>query len=188
MSYTIQNVTDKGSAAWIASNLIGELKEFEHLKDGEAVIAFLLDSVPQVRHGKSILGTAHMPDVQGRLRDVFRWSIEQTLGYSPDFIITLDQEYWDGADERMREILVFHELSHCVQKVDRDGEARFDEDGGPVWGLVSHDVEEFSATVRRYGAYSPEIREFIEAASAKVDPITEYYSDRAKSGLAALAT
>ncbi len=165
MSYTIPDPLDKAGAPWIGARMVESFAEFEHLKDGAAKIAFLLDSVPQVRHGKSILGTAHLPDVQGRLRDVFRWSIEQTLGYAPDFIITLDQEYWEGADERMREILVFHELSHCVQKVDRDGEARFDEDGNVVWGLVSHDVEEFSSTVRRYGAYSPEIREFIEAAN-----------------------
>lgn len=167
MTYQIPDQTAKDAPPAIAARMIAKYKEFAHLKDGEAVIAFLMDTEEEHRHGKRILGTAHLPEVQGRLRGVFTWAIQRTLGIDPDFIITLDMNYWEQADANMRDILVFHELSHCVQKLDRDGEPRFDEDGSPVWGIKGHDVEEFVSTVARYGAYSEDIRLFISAAAVK---------------------
>ena len=164
MTYIIPDNELSTEAPAIAARMIAEYPEFSHLKDGEAIIAFLMDTEEEVKAGKRILGTAHLPEVQGRLRGVFRWMTEQLLGYKPDFIITLDNDYWQSADATTRDILVFHELSHCVHKQDRDGEDRYDEDGRPVFGLVSHDVEEFIATVKRYGAYSDEIKAFIAAA------------------------
>ena len=49
-------------------------------------------------------------------------------------------------------------------QVDREGAPRFDDEGRPVWGLQGHDVEEFAAVVRRYGAHNPDIQRFLAAA------------------------
>ena len=163
--YIIPPVDALDGPVAIRDRLLRECPEFAHLAEGEARIAFLLASVEVIKAGKQILGAAHLPTVQGQLKGVFAWTLEQALGFMPDFLITLDLTFWEEADARHREILVYHELCHCIQKADRDGEPRFDEDDRPVWGIVGHDVEEFSATVRRYGAYSEDIREFIAAAS-----------------------
>jgi len=112
-----------------------------------------------------VLGTAYMPMVQGELRDCFEWLLTSLLGRWPDFLIIVDREYWEESDARGREILVYHELLHCIQKVDQYGTPRFDKQSGrPIWGLRGHDVEEFSATVRRYGSWNDDIKLFVAAA------------------------
>lgn len=150
----------------ICARLLKECEEFQHLVEGEARTAFLLSVREVVKGGKQVLGQAHMPTVQGQLKGVFHWALEKALGYEPDFLITLDMDFWEASGPKEREILVYHELCHCIQKTDREGESRWDEDGRPVWGIQSHDVEEFAATVRRYGPYSEDIRRFIAAAEA----------------------
>lgn len=158
-----------GFAPAIAARLVGEYTEFAHLKDGAARISILMRLESEIQGGRQVLGTAFMPQVQGRLNKVFQWMLERVLAAEglPDFLIILDHDYWEGASGEMREILVFHELSHCIHKADRDGDPRYDEDGRPVWGLVAHDVEEFTATVARYGAYSQDIKDFIAAAQTE---------------------
>lgn len=146
--------------------LIKACPEHAHLKDLKPRVEFLLAVEPVVRAGKQVLGEVHLPKVQGRLRGVFAWMLRRTFGDLPDFLIILDSGYWSEAVDRDREILVYHEMCHCVQAVDRDGEPRFDDDGNPVFALVAHDVEEFDATVRRYGAYSVEVKRFLAAAQA----------------------
>lgn len=141
------------------------LHEHQHLKDGEARIDWLLRTDAKIKGGRQVLGTAHMPSVQGELKDCFEWMLINLLGRMPDFLIILDRAYWLDSPPIAREILVYHELKHCTQKVDGFGTPRFHRDGTPMWGLIGHDVEEFSATVRRYGAYSDEIQKFIEAAT-----------------------
>ena len=164
MTYKIPDSIAHNSPPEIAVRIIKEYKEFEHLKDGEAIIVFLMDTEEEQQHGKRILGRCHLPQVQGKLRGVFAWAIESLFGFDPDFIITLDLGYWEDASDEMREILVFHELSHCAHKIDRDGEPMFNEDGRPIFSVAPHDVEEFVSTVARYGAYSEDIRLFMMAA------------------------
>ena len=168
MTYLIPDQLNKDAPPAIAERMIAKYKEFEHLKEGEAIVTFLMDTEEEHQHGKRILGRCHLPQVQGKLRGVFKWAVESLLGYSPDFIITLDLDYWTDASDKMREILVFHELSHCAHKLDRDGEPMFDEDGRPIFGIAPHDVEEFISTVARYGAYSEDIRLFMLAAGERV--------------------
>jgi len=158
----------EGSPPAIAARLIDTMPEFAHLKDGQAQIRFLLDLQETISQGRQILGMVHIPSVQGRLKRLFDWMLAKLFhGEQLDFLITLDDVWWEAATEQQREILIFHELCHCIQKTDKEGEPRFTEEGRPVFGLLGHDVEEFSATVRRYGAYSPEIQEFIAAATVR---------------------
>lgn len=163
MSYRRPTTADDLPATYAAKLL--KLPEFEHLRDGEAYIEWLFRLEPERRGGRDVLGTVHMPQVQGQLKDVFLWMLTELFGRLPDFLVVLDLEYWEACDARLREILVYHELCHAIQKVDREGSPRFDEEGRPVWGLRGHDVEEFSAVVRRYGAWNPDIKEFLAAVS-----------------------
>ena len=141
------------------------MHEHEHLVENEIDLAFLFRCEEKIIGGRQILGTAYEPKVQGGLKDVFEWMIQRLLGRMPRFLIVLDAGYWAECGERNREILVFHELTHCQQKRDRYGELRFDMDGNPVYGLLGHDVEEFTSVVRRYGAWNDGIRDFIAAAN-----------------------
>lgn len=141
------------------------LGDFETIREHEAVIAYMMRKDEKVKAGKRILGTCHMPKVQGDLSPLFDWMLDRTLGYFPDYLIVLDQQWWDLVNVRQREILVFHELKHCCQKTNRNGEPLFErESGRPIWGIIGHDVEEFTSTVQRYGAWNAELAEFIGAA------------------------
>ena len=85
------------------------------------------------------------------------------MGTLPDFILTISRSWWSVATETQREALVFHELCHCHHKTDRDGELRFTDDGHPVWGIIGHNIEEFHAVARRYGAWHAELSVFSAA-------------------------
>jgi hypothetical protein len=111
-----------------------------------------------------VLGAAHLPRVQGKLSGLFYSMLAERYGRLPDYIITLDHDYWmEESSEIEREALLYHELCHCVQAVDKDGEMRFDEAGNPVWALAPHDIEEFNLVVARYGAWSDDIKAFLGA-------------------------
>jgi len=110
------------------------------------------------------LGSVHMPKVQGSLKDVFTWSLQRLLGYMPDYLMILDRDYWMASSPALREILIFHEACHMVQKTNKDGDPSYNDDGLPVWGLLGHDLEEFDAVVRRYGAYRSDVASFLAAA------------------------
>lgn len=151
--------------AIIAERLM-QLPEHEHLKDLDATIDWLMRNDEKIRGGRRVLGSVHLPGVRGELSDLFDDMLIGLLGRTPDFLIILETDYWNEATPLQREILVYHELSHCQQKVDRYGAPRVNSDGSPVWGLRGHDVEEFTQVVRRYGAHNTEIQEFINAANS----------------------
>ena len=115
------------------------------------------------KQGRTILGTACMPGVNGALSGLFDQLLEDAVGYWPDFLITLNEAFWEGASDLEREILVVHELHHCAQALDKFGSPKFTKDGGPVLAIKGHDVEEFTAVVARYGAWKGDLAEFAEA-------------------------
>lgn len=149
----------------IIAERVLQMPEHAHLRENEARIEWLMRVAPKVKGGRHVLGTAYMPTVQGELRDLFEWMLHSLLGHLPDFLIVLDLGYWEQATPLQREILVYHELSHCIQKTDIYGAPRFTKDGLPVWGLREHDVNEFTQTVARYGAWNDDIRAFVAAAA-----------------------
>jgi len=140
--------------------------EHRHLVENDIDIEWLMRRDEKVSRGRRVLGSVHEPMVQGELRPVFEWLLGKTLGRLPQFLIILDADYWQTASMRDREILIFHELSHIQQKLDRFGSPRVDRDGNPVYGLIGHDVEEFTSVVARYGAWNDEIQNFIYAATS----------------------
>jgi hypothetical protein len=142
------------------------LPEHEHLAAGEATIEWLIKRDEKIKGGRMILGTAHLPRVQGELNPCFEWLLESVFGHPLDFLIILDRGFWFNATAIQREILVYHELTHCIHKKDAYGDPLYDENERPRWGLAAHSVEEFTSVVRRYGAWNEEIRQFVEAANS----------------------
>ena len=154
--------------ATIAMELL-QLPDFADLVAGEARIDWLLKRDEKTRGGRQVLGTAHMPKVQGDLNPCFRWMLASLFRRDSDFLIILDKSYWLDSSARLREILVFHELSHCIHKRDKFGDLVYDMDERPVWALKGHDVEEFTSVVSRYGAWNDEIKQFCAAVAAHTE-------------------
>ena len=113
--------------------------------------------------GALVLGQAHIPAWQGQLRPLADWMLHKLFG-PLDFLILLNRNWWRIATPIQREALLFHELYHCAQAVGADGELRFTDAGMPVWAIRPHDIEEFGAVVRRYGAWIETHAEFFAAA------------------------
>lgn len=155
---------DAWHPATIAERVL-RMPEHRHLLEGEATIDWLMRRTEKRRGGRWVLGTAYQPQVKGDLSEVFDWLISKLFGRMPDFLIVLDEAWWLQANAREREILVFHELAHCVQKEDMYGTPKFDKGGRPVWGLKGHDVEEFTSVVARYGQWNDDIRAFVHACN-----------------------
>jgi len=164
--YSVPGDEDVNPRAYY-DQLLADCPEHSDLADGEAVVDFLFVRDPVVMQGREVLGAVHLPAVQGKLKKVFLWMIISLFGRLPDFLVTIDKQYWDSGSEIDQEILIYHEMCHMIHQVNNEGELRFDLYGNPIWGLRGHDVEEFTQTVQRYGAYSNEIREFINAANRK---------------------
>lgn len=160
-----ESVPDLADPADICAELL-QLDEFAELRFGEATIDFLLRREPKVKNMRQVLGTCYLPRVQGDLAPLFDWLLAGLLGHEPTFLIVLDSTYWVDATDLQREILVYHEISHAVQARDAFGGPRFDRNGLPVWAIRDHDVSEFIPVVRRYGAHTEEIKQFVEAIRA----------------------
>lgn len=153
--------------AAIYERLITREPNFTHLLEWRPDVAFILRDDPETQNQRAIIGTCSMPTVQGRHRRLFSWLLERQIGYEPVFLFTLDKQWWEQATPHLREILMFHEMLHAGIAKDSYGEDRFHrETGEPMWAIVGHDVEEFEAVVRRYGAWDPALASFRDALNS----------------------
>lgn len=156
-------------AAFIADD--GPLSDdrFAHLRD--AHIGCLWAAVECNVQGKRRIGQAEIPrapqgvNAWGRAR--WEMQLVQWFGKLPDFVLTFDAVWANEAEDRDWCSVVDHELRHCVQATDEFGSPKFHKDGRPVFGIKGHDVEEFRATVERFGieATGPEAMDFVIAAA-----------------------
>lgn len=146
----------------IAARLM-ELDEHAHLIENDIRIEYLMACGAVLKGGKQVIGTTHLPTVQGRLKSLFEMLLAAYFGGMPDFLITIDLPWWNEASPLEREALVFHELAHIQQEITKDGEPAFDRDGNPKYGLREHDVTAFNSEVARYGAWSPDLQQFVES-------------------------
>ena len=142
------------------------MPEHQHIADNDIAIGWLMRNDPKHKGNKVELGSVH--DVktmfQGGFKDLGLQLLAGMLGDLPDFLIVINAEWWRQAAPREREALVFHELAHIQQAIDRFGAPRFDRDGLPVFKCVEHDVAAFNSEVARYGAWSPDLRAFVATA------------------------
>ena len=148
----------------IMRRLIDTAHQFETLRIAEADIMIVMRLEPKLKAGRHILGTMALPGFQGANNQFGLWLLEQFHGSMPHFVMTLDNEWWRLANALEREALIFHELMHCEQARDKEGELRFDDMGLPVWAIRGHDLEEFNDVVERYGLWKSDIRDFLAAA------------------------
>lgn len=65
--------------------------------------------------------------------------------------------------------LLEHELYHLAQKIDKESQPMFDDEGRPVLTARDHDVSEFLGVVERYGvdAVHSNIKKMVEIAKRK---------------------
>lgn len=149
--------------AAIAARLM-EDDTHKHLVENEIIIEYLMACEGVFKAGKTVIGTTHLPTVQGRLKSLFEMLLADYFEGMPDFLITIDAAWWEAAAPVDREALVWHELCHIQQEIDKFGELAFDRDGNPKYGLREHDVTAFNSEVARYGPWSPDLQQFLAAA------------------------
>lgn len=88
----------------------------------------------------------------------------------PDFVLTFDALYAGEADDASFCALVDHELFHRSPAKDEFDQPKFNKaTGQAIWAIKGHDVEEFTAVVRRFGiqAAGEKATDFVIAASKK---------------------
>lgn len=149
----------------IAARLM-RLPELLHLHENEVPFGWLMRNDTKHKGNKIELGSVHEVATmfQGGFKDLGLQLLLGMLGDLPKFLVVLDAQFWEQASARDREALVFHELMHVQQAIDRYGAPKFDRDGLPVFKVVGHDIEAFNAEVVRYGAWRGDIGAFIAAA------------------------
>lgn len=81
-----------------------------------------------------------------------------------DLVIQFRMPFWEHFDERQRRAVLHHEMSHV-------------EFPRGKMGLREHDVEDFVATMRRYGPYLPGRRAFVRAAEVWLEENPEPESE-----------
>lgn len=143
----------------------------DHLHLFDAHVGYLWTNVPNVSKGREVAGTAEMPFFRGAAWQKGRqyMQLQEWFGEVPNFIVTLAAPYCQTASDAQFCALVEHELYHCAQKTDQDGEPLFNAiTERPIWAMREHDVTEFVGVVDRYGiGVVANGREFVAAAQSE---------------------
>ncbi len=156
---------------WARSSFIDDgapLHNEDHAHLQNASIGFLWTNVENAKKGRLVIGTAEPGTPQGAMGKWGRakavMQIEQWFGSVPDFIITIDANWWLQASDAEACALIEHELSHCGQATDEFGAPKFNQTTGrPVFTMKAHAFEGFVGIARRYGAIEPGVQELMEA-------------------------
>jgi Putative phage metallopeptidase len=164
--FEIPEDNDHHPVRWY-ERLLKAAPEMSDLREYRPDVGFLFRLEDKVKAGRRVLGSMHLPGVNGELSGVFDWMLERVFGVPPVFLMILEKGWWMDAGDREREALVFHECLHARIAEDKWGAQRFSkETGEPVWAIRGHDVEAFNAEVARYGAWKGDIADFLRSAGA----------------------
>lgn len=145
--------------------LIERERDHEHLQ--AATIGYIFRDDELRRQGKVKWAEAILVErilqSERRWGRLVKWAILRILPQFgetlPAFIVLIDRNIWLGLSPEEKLALVDHELSHCAQAREDDGETpKYTRDGSPVWMIRSHDVEEFEAVIQRHGLWNDELR------------------------------
>ena len=116
----------------IAQELIVNTAELEYIKKSNARIIYLeSDSTKKNGTERLVLGECE------KVASKNQWAI------SADFTITVYKNNCIGLSEEQIKILLFHELLHVG--ID------YGTDGGEVYSVKKHDLEDFKVIVDKYG-------------------------------------
>lgn len=138
----------------------------KHIAENEIQVGYLMRLDAKIKGGKQELGSVHETKsmFQGGFKDLGLQLLGNMLGHVPQFLMVLDHEWWQQASDRDAEALVWHELCHIQHALDKFGAPRFDLDGLPVYKVHEHDVAAFRSEVERYGAWTPDLKDFLISA------------------------
>ncbi len=176
--------------AWVAAEILAPNRplsnyDHAHLAEGGAVIGWLWSTEVLAKQGRRVLGRCALghPTGDAWVQAARRDQLLGWFGSLPDFVVILDAWFFAHAVESGNAAdalaVVDHELYHCGQERDGDGEPRYTQDGDPVWGIRPHDVEEFGGVVRRWGIEASAARPLVEA----IDHVRAHGPDIARSTL-----
>jgi hypothetical protein len=133
----------------IAEELIP--KYHSHLDECKVRIDYVFISKTPSSGGKDVWGTC---------RKITNLNAHLAGEEEPFFVITISEPVWSVLPDQERRILVDHELCHAWAEFDDDE----DNPDAVKLSIREHDMEEFSAIVRRYGAWRDEIKDFVDNA------------------------
>ncbi|MCO6363104.1 putative metallopeptidase [Paracoccus sp. 08] len=161
----------EGASAFF-TDAAAPLRNPDHAHLHSASIGFLWTNVSNAKKGRMVIGTAEPGAPQGAMgkwgRAKATLQVTDWFGIVPDFIITLDANWWLQASDAEAYALIEHELYHRAQDRDEYGAPKFNrQTGRPVFTMRGYDIEEFIGVVRHYGADAAGIRALIEAAEAE---------------------
>jgi len=82
-----------------------------------------------------------------------------------DFVILLNHEVWNDKDFTVdkQSALLDHELCHCEQVLDAEGDQKKDSNDRLLWRTRRHDIEEFHSIVQRHGVWKKDLERFAQA-------------------------
>ena len=145
--------------AWARAIFIedgGALNNPEHAHLRSADIGMLWTNADNVRRGRTVLGQCETGQPSGPMGKWGKARAEQQIvewfGAVPDFIITISAGFAASCSDATFCALIEHELLHAGQERDEFGAPRFSKmTGRPIFGMRSHDIEEFFSVAQRYG-------------------------------------
>lgn len=164
---------DPSFTEWIRETFIaagGPLSNEHHQHLLDARIGVLWTNVINRRQMRAVMATAEIPQVMGGpwKRGRAEQQMRDWFHFVPDFVLTFYAPEVATLDDRSFCALVEHELYHCAQAEDQYGGPKFDKDtGAPIFAMRGHDVEEFTAVVKRYGPTSRELLDMVDAANSR---------------------
>lgn len=143
--------------AKVADELIP--KHHDHLNRTDVTIKYLFRHPAAKSHGRIVYGKADK--VSGR--SAYLVALEHDHRIDEDepvdfFVVEIAHEPWVGLTPDQRRALVDHELCHLDVELDDDGNRKL--------GTLGHDLEEFTAVVKRHGLWRPTVAKFAEVAKA----------------------
>lgn len=132
---------------------------YHNAEDAAAIGAILVEAVHDHLQRASI---AYVFREKMKTRDKSVWGkaskasgeLEFFNGY--DFVIKINWMVWRGLSDLQKVALIDHELSHCGHEIE-------DKTGDDKWVMLSHDIEEFSGIVQRWGLWRPDLTVFAGA-------------------------
>jgi hypothetical protein len=136
----------------IAKNLI----PMYHPELATARVKYIFVDKASMKNGKPIFGKVR------KVSGVLEYLLES------DFMLEVGLDQWNELNEQQRGALVDHLLERCT------GEES-EEDASMKWTMREPDVQEFSAILRRHGAWNDELTAF--ASVAKQIDIEEIAAD-----------
>lgn len=157
----------------IAETLIRDHRR-DLIENGAIRIEYLFRSEAALSKGREVWGTARKVTGLNAFLAVDKG--DAPVGrpgdddeVEPFFVIEIAHDIWQTLSRRQRIALVDHELTHLRVVTNEKGET--------VLKLAGHDVEEFTAILRRHGTYKPDLAFFakaaVDVAQMTFDDVTE---------------